>query len=149
MVIKSKESDIKKKFDTFFKQLKKGDIVLLSGPIGAGKTTFVRQFVESMEDLSSSEQSSTWSNSPSYNLIHEYNVNDHKILHIDLYRIQDEEDLESTGFWDIISRQDSIAFIEWPEKINVSDLNAKRLIEVHISEEKNSSDSERHYHILL
>ncbi len=102
--------------------LRPGDIVRLSGPLGAGKTTLVRHLVVALgvePGLVSS---------PTYVLMNEYPVpapNENTeppaqprasvIVHIDAYRLGSAEDLESTG-WDTL-KGDEIVLIEWAERV--------------------------------
>lgn len=119
------ESEIQKNLLPFFNELKAGDIILLSGSIGAGKTTFVRKYVEFM--------SSNEANSPSYNLIQEYPLKEFKVVHIDLYRIESEDELESIGFWEALQQKNCVTFIEWPEKVNMKELPQKQLKSITIT----------------
>jgi tRNA threonylcarbamoyladenosine biosynthesis protein TsaE len=79
--------------------------ILLEGEMGAGKTTFVRQFIQTLEP-------GTRVNSPSYNLFHEYKVKDSSIFHFDLYRIKESEELVNLGFEEIWGKR-GISFVEW------------------------------------
>jgi len=90
-------------------ELKVGDIILMDGPVGAGKTQGVRFLVESL--------GGRWVSSPSFAIHQRYAVVQGYVDHVDLYRLESEEDLESTGFWDLIDLKDSILIIEWPSKI--------------------------------
>lgn len=86
-------------------------VLLLNGPVGAGKTESVKIITAllQMSDVAS----------PSFAIHHQYiNKNGLKLDHVDLYRLKDEEDLESTGFWDLFSQDDSIIIIEWGELVN-------------------------------
>ena len=87
---------------------KPGDFFALSGELGAGKTVFTRGFVSALvpEALVSS---------PSYSILNVYRGNGVTVNHFDMYRITSEDDLESTGFFDVI--QNGITLCEWPEKI--------------------------------
>ncbi len=123
--ITSTEQNLKNSLVSIFNGFKAGDIVLLYGPVGSGKTTLVRNYVE----LNSSAEA----NSPSYNLIQEYQLTDFKIMHVDLYRIEDELDLESTGFWEILHQPNCLIFIEWPEKLSISNLPKNRLKKIEIT----------------
>ncbi len=81
-------------------------IVLISGEMGAGKTTFIRNFVHTFNP-------ELTVNSPTYNLIHEYKVSENIIFyHFDLYRIKTSEDVGNLGFDEIWGRQ-GISLIEW------------------------------------
>ena len=81
-------------------------IVLFSGEMGSGKTTFIRNLVHSYNP-------SIPVNSPTYNLIHEYQVSDSTTFyHFDLFRIKRPQDLENLGFEEIWGVQ-GISLIEW------------------------------------
>ena len=92
--------------------LKDGDIIIMEGNLGFGKTTFVRilsRLLES-EDIVSS---------PSFTLINEYNIilngNESILRHADLYRLESKEELDDIGFKDKI-RENGITMIEWGDK---------------------------------
>ena len=81
-------------------------IILVSGEMGAGKTTFIRKFV----NLFDPEQ---WVNSPTFNLIHTYHIPGGPVFyHFDLYRLKHPDDLMELGFEDIWG-QKGISIIEW------------------------------------
>lgn len=108
-------------------------IVLLNGTLGAGKTELVKNFVKSLGGKESS--------SPTYSLINEYSCESISVYHIDLYRIKDEDDLESIGFWDIFENEKAIVFIEWPSRIDINNLPitwAKLSIDIEKSEDDKS-----------
>ena len=60
--------------------------------------------------------------SPTFNILHEYKVKDLKILHYDLYRVKDENELENLG--QILDQENALTFVEWPDllKNNTSNL---------------------------
>lgn len=89
--------------------LKKGDIIAYHGGLGAGKTTFTRGLALGLGlgDVVSS---------PTFALVNEYNGNALNLYHFDMYRIQSEWDLESSGFYDY-DFSDNIAAVEWSENI--------------------------------
>ena len=67
-----------------------GDIILLSGPIGAGKTTFVRSLIRRLQDANTEVPS------PSFNLLYEYETGLGKVRHFDLYRLKHPAEAEET-----------------------------------------------------
>ena len=90
--------------------------ILLSGPMGAGKTTFVREFTRA---LGSEDEAS----SPTYALHHRYVTAQGPVDHFDLFRLEDAEALESAGFWDLLA-DSSLALIEWPERLGGAEVRA-------------------------
>lgn len=90
-------------------------IVLLQGPMGIGKTQWVQFWCEKNVT------------SPTYALHHSYQLaTGAELEHFDLYRLQSEDDLESTGFWDLIQDDSSWVFIEWPERLQIQHLPLHR-----------------------
>jgi|GEM_PF-182223 len=89
-------------------------ILLLTGDLGAGKTTSIRIL---MELLGVSHQQVA---SPSFALHHHYKTsNGLNIDHFDLYRLEDQDDLESTGFWDVFATElPTLIAIEWADRLN-------------------------------
>ena len=89
-------------------------ILLLNGPLGAGKTELVKQLLLS---LGSDEAAS-----PTYGLIHNYETQKIKsVVHTDLYRLEGDEDLESTGFWDLFNNDSALIIVEWAERVPMAD----------------------------
>lgn len=91
--------------------LRAGDVVLLDGPIGAGKTHFARQVIlRLLSDHGVSEDVP----SPTYTLVQTYQAGDTEIWHADLYRVFDATELLELGIEDAMD--DAIVLIEWPDK---------------------------------
>ncbi|MCB0364544.1 MAG: tRNA (adenosine(37)-N6)-threonylcarbamoyltransferase complex ATPase subunit type 1 TsaE [Bdellovibrionaceae bacterium] len=86
------------------------EVLLLTGPVGVGKTQLVRYLVEA---LGAHEACS-----PSFAIHNCYEVIDRRIDHVDLYRLEDEQDLESTGFWDFFLEPRGLIIIEWAERLD-------------------------------
>lgn len=91
----------------FARELRAGDVVTLSGPLGAGKTTFVRGIVSELlgDDLVTS---------PTFTFWHEY-PGKTPIRHLDLFRLEDERELAELGLEEAFT-PDAIVLIEWPER---------------------------------
>jgi tRNA threonylcarbamoyladenosine biosynthesis protein TsaE len=89
--------------------LRSGDVLLLSGELGAGKTTFVRGLAEGL-GIDPGEVSS-----PTFTLVHEYRGGRLTLYHADLYRLPqaatDDLGLEELGI------QDGVLAIEWPDRL--------------------------------
>lgn len=90
-------------------QLVAGDMIVYKGGLGAGKTTFTRGIATGLGlgDCVSS---------PTFALVNEYQGKNITLYHFDMYRIQTEDGLESTGFFDY-PFSENIAVIEWSENI--------------------------------
>ena len=112
------EIDTKKLAEKLSNFLKKGDVVFLFGEMGTGKTTFAKYLINSMQKKNNEDILEV--QSPTFNILNEYEVNGLKILHYDLYRLKDKKELENVG--QIKNQTDKLILIEWPELIedNVS-----------------------------
>ena len=97
----------------FSKIISSGDIIFLYGEIGVGKTTFVRFFINYLENKNKIKNSDILS--PTFNIVYDYDVGDLRILHYDLYRLKNYEDISQLGMFE--TSNDSIKIIEWPELI--------------------------------
>ena len=82
--------------------------VALYGDLGAGKTAFVRGMVSSFS-------SDVIVTSPTYNIVNKYTFGNKNLYHFDMYRITDDDDLYSVGFYDYLD--DGIVVCEWCENI--------------------------------
>lgn len=91
-------------------QLLPPKLILLSGNLGAGKTTLVKGIVEGFKAAAQEEVTS-----PTFTLIHEYRSPEADIYHIDLYRIDTQRELETLGIDDLFGPR-SLIIIEWGEK---------------------------------
>jgi tRNA threonylcarbamoyladenosine biosynthesis protein TsaE len=85
-----------------------GDIILLDGDLGSGKTHFVKGFASAL----GSEDPVT---SPTFTIAQFYNIKNGSLLHIDTYRLADTDEFIDTGLLDFFS--ESIVLIEWGTKI--------------------------------
>lgn len=86
-------------------------LLLFEGQAGVGKTESVRMICEILGYRQIA--------SPSFAIIHQYeNQTSTLFSHVDLYRLNDDDDLESSGFWDLLSNEDHIVAIEWSEKMD-------------------------------
>ena len=81
----------------------------LSGDLGTGKTTLVKEVLNYLGI-------ENFINSPTFTLIEPYEIDDLKIFHIDLYRVEKISELSAIGLEEYLQEANSINFIEWPEK---------------------------------
>ena len=91
-------------------QLRAGDVVALSGPLGAGKTTFARGVLSALGLAGEAP-------SPSFSIVIAYDPPEVRfpLWHVDLYRIEEAQEIEELGLDD--ARIDSALLIEWPERM--------------------------------
>ena len=125
-----KISDLSGIGDVFAEYIEKGDLLLLSGKVGAGKTEFARLIIKAKakkENLDIEEISS-----PTFSLIESYDFQHCKISHIDLYRVNSEVELFELGIPDIFDSQ--ITLLEWPEILDTESLS--RYVFIKIKEAK-------------
>ena len=115
---------------TFAKKLHGGDVILLYGNLGAGKTTFVQGLAKGL-GIEKRIISPTFIivrryEIPSVILVNEVNPGSDSgqarmtvrtFYHIDLYRTQTEDDVKGLGIDEILEEKDAIVAIEWPEKL--------------------------------
>ena len=95
------------------KLLSNGDVILLYGEIGVGKTTFVRGLINNFEVQRGTNESEILS--PTFNIVFDYVIKELKIMHYDLYRLKNSKDINELGIFAEI--ENCITLIEWPELI--------------------------------
>ncbi len=106
--------DLKKVATTIQPLLKTSkNIILLNGDLGSGKTTFIIEYCK---------QYGLQASSPTFSLIQDYQNEKIKIAHVDLYRLNNDTEIDSSGFWDLFSQDYNIIFIEWSKKLNKNNL---------------------------
>ncbi len=93
---------------SYAKSLNPGDIVLLDGDLGAGKTMFTKGIVDYFSNGKDSAIS------PTFTIVNEYSCNP-PIYHFDFYRIKNEEELLAIGIEEYLF-SNGICIIEWPER---------------------------------
>lgn len=133
LLVKNLE-ETKKIANDFAANLVGGEVVLLNGDLGAGKTTFT-QFVFKALGVKDVV------NSPTFAILKSYEGK-FKLHHFDTYRITTEEAIES-GFDEIFQEKDSVIFVEWSE--NIASLLPNQTISVNI---KYVSENEREIEII-
>ncbi len=112
-------------------KLNPGDVILLRGSLGAGKTAFAKGLLSGLGFDKDKVISS------SFVLISHYENNRVSVFHIDLYRLTRRQVIDFVDFWEILNDSRSIKIIEWPEA--AEGILPKGSIEVHI-EYKNQAE---------
>ena len=96
--------------------LRPGDALLLSGPVGAGKSAFARAAIRARQAAEGCQPEEV--PSPSYTLVQAYEAGPVEIWHADLYRLGDPDELVELGLDEAFQR--AIVFLEWPERLGDS-----------------------------
>lgn len=110
-------------------KLKKGDIIVLSGELGAGKTKFtegILTYFGLQNEISS----------PTFTIVNEYNASKFDIYHFDLYRLADLDEFYAIGGDEYFSK--GICIIEWGELIK--DILPKNYIEIDIKKDEDDEN---------
>lgn len=111
------------------KKLKLGDIIVLSGELGSGKTKFTEGILEyfNLQDEISS---------PTFTIVNEYNSKKFPIYHFDVYRLEDEDEFLAIGGDEYFEK--GVCIIEWGEMIE--NILPKEYIKISFSKDETSQD---------
>lgn len=119
---------------TALKPLVQGQTILgLIGDLGYGKTTLISELLKNF--------GYQLTHSPTFSLVNKYQLDSRLwVYHIDLYRLKNAEEVDSSGFWDLFADDQAFFIIEWIDRIDVESLplNFKKLL---LTIQKNSDDS--------
>ena len=127
----------KKLAQSFAKLLVGGEVILLNGDLGAGKTTFTKFVLQALgvkDNITS----------PTFTLMREYKTKRFNIYHFDMYRLSDANEATALGFEEYLYSEDksSIVFVEWAE--NIKDILKGNFIKINI---KLIDDNKRKFEI--
>jgi len=86
-------------------------LVVLRGELGAGKTTLVKGMAAALGAANAEEVTS-----PTFTLVHEYQGRKVRLFHLDLYRLETEQELEGIGLWEMADAPDALVLVEWGDK---------------------------------
>ena len=104
-------------------------LILLSGDLGAGKTTLTKGIAAGLGAAREDDVTS-----PTFTLIHKYEGST-RVYHVDLYRIEDLHDFETLGLEDIFAEQ-AVVIVEWPERMKLrTDWPIVRIQLEHVAED--------------
>lgn len=131
------ETETKEFAKKFASKLNKGDVLVLSGDLGSGKTKFTEGFLSyfGLEDEISS---------PTFTIVNEYNKNDINIYHFDVYRLEDSSEFYAIGGEEYFEK--GICIIEWGELIE--DALPKKYIKIDFSR-NSENENERILNVQL
>lgn len=124
------ENDTKKFAKNFASKLQNGDLIVLSGDLGSGKTKFTEGFLSyfNLEDEISS---------PTFTIVNEYHKNNTNIYHFDVYRLEDSSEFYAIGGEEYF--ENGICIIEWGELIE--DAFPKNYIKINFSRNYENENS--------
>ena len=106
------------------KKIQIGHVIFLYGEMGVGKTTFIKYLINGLQKENKLELSEV--TSPTFNLLNEYQINEVKINHYDLFRLKSLIELDNLDLFSDI--QNAITVIEWPQIIEKKPKNLIELI---------------------
>jgi tRNA threonylcarbamoyladenosine biosynthesis protein TsaE len=104
-------------------------VICLTGTLGAGKSFFARNFINSLQEQKEEVPS------PTFNLVNSFDSQKGELFHFDLYRLENPDELENIGFFDAI--KNSICLIEWPQ---IAKDYLKNTIEIEIKLTQNTRE---------
>lgn len=112
--------DTRRAAERIAKKIDIGDIILLKGEMGAGKTTITKTIVKALG-------SDAYVTSPTFAIMNVYKAPEMAIYHFDLYRLTKSMDIDTLGLDDYLYDGDAISLIEWPEAIENEFKDAKKI----------------------
>jgi len=107
-----------------------GDILLLYGELGAGKTTLTQAIGRGLE-----VPAEYYISSPSFALMHEY-PGRLPLFHIDCYRLSGEDDVEGAGLVEYLETKIGICVVEWPQRLGTLTPAGGLRLDIHIGEKE-------------
>jgi tRNA threonylcarbamoyladenosine biosynthesis protein TsaE len=115
----SSEKKTEELANRILKKIQIGHIIFLYGEMGVGKSTFVKYLINGLQKENKLELSEV--TSPTFNLLNEYQINEVKINHYDLFRLKSPIELENLDLFS--NTQNAITVIEWPQIIQKKPVN--------------------------
>ena len=90
--------------------INQGDLIVLQGDLGAGKSVLVREMLTQLGVQNKIT-------SPTFTLVNEYKIDGGHYYHFDMYRLEDEAEVENIGFEEMIADTKAVKFVEWAENV--------------------------------
>ena len=119
----SSEPKTKELATKLLKKIKPGNVIFLYGEMGVGKTTFIRYLINGFQKINKLEITEV--TSPTFNLLNEYQINEIRINHYDLFRLKSVEEIKNLDLFEDNTK--TVTLIEWPQIIEEK---PKNLIEL-------------------
>lgn len=110
-----------------------GDIILLRGDLGAGKTALARAIIRALMNDEKLDVPS-----PSFALLQPYAAPGHNILHADLYRLTDSRETDELG---LLDEPETIVLVEWPDRAPELEDKASLVVELTLGEDGDGRDA--------
>ena len=122
----SSETKTKELATKLLKKIKPGNVIFLYGEMGVGKTTFIRYLINGFQKINKLQITEV--TSPTFNLLNEYQINEIRINHYDLFRLKSVEEIKNLDLFEDNTK--TVTLIEWPQIIeekpkNLIELNFK------------------------
>lgn len=115
-------------------KLQPGDVILLEGDVGAGKTHFARSLIQSLLDIHEDVPS------PTFTLVQTYDVPSGDLWHADLYRLTSDQEIEELGLIDAF--ETAICLVEWPDRLG--DLRPKDALTLNLHQVGTADQRQAH-----
>ena len=119
----SSETKTKELATKLLKKIKPGNVIFLYGEMGVGKTTFIRYLINGFQKINKLQITEV--TSPTFNLLNEYQINEIRINHYDLFRLKSVEEIKNLDLFEDNTK--TVTLIEWPQIIEEK---PKNLIEL-------------------
>ena len=120
----SSETKTKELATKLLKKIKPGNVIFLYGEIGVGKTTFIRYLINGFQKINKLQITEV--TSPTFNLLNEYQINEIRINHYDLFRLKSVEEIKNLDLFEDNTK--TVTLIEWPQIIEEKPKNLIELI---------------------
>ncbi len=118
--------ELKRLATDFASTLRGGEVVLLEGELGAGKTTFVQEVCNALgvKDTVTS---------PTFAIMNTYSGSALEVVHLDLYRLKSARELAALGLEEHLGQPHTVTFIEWPEAVEGLQWNATQHVHLRVT----------------